>query len=707
MRRHYTPSSPAAGSGNHSVSVPLTGLSLAGPAPTITNQPVTSADVTTFVITGAGTQLASFAHPFKAGDIPSGSVPVITDTSNNPVAGVQADVYVSHADGSVRHAMVHGSLTAGTYKIRSSSISGTALTTAGLLAQFPSEIATVVLSGGVTGTLSLRGLVSSATNRASGGMATVNSGPGCLGLEVSQDFSTHLRVTCYLRWYGGSNLWLDVFFRNGYANVAGASDLSYTAVVNLNGVQTSSTTLSPHYNKAGWHVEAATSGVYTTRGGGLYIAPNVAYLIATGAVPNYDTTRPMSGTFLGTVRQSMTPMGIGDLSSDIDVVGAQADIGLLSQWGAAYFTSNADSRAFNWVLANEDAGMSYGIFWLDSANNGQPIVAATRPTFILNDGTGLAAGATSGASPYVPAANDLGVEPAAHMPAIGYLGYLLTGNRCYLHEMQGSLSTTHMWPSSSQNTTSGGQTIRLWHTQQIRTIAWNYRDCSRCAYIVPTAEPLATYWSNLLTGNLANDNAQYGPGGTQVNNLGVIQNGDGVNNYGTFMHFFLVSAFGHMVTELGLGGTNAQNVARFVGGFVAGILGANGDYPWQRAADSRYPVATANNNASVYSSFAALAAANISATIRNTDPGTTAASTAVGSGDPNFTGNRNEINGWQNGSGQAATGEPVYYFANLQSAAAYLRALNVRGAWLAWYRMTLSGLWPDYSQQPQFSIVPR
>lgn len=664
-------------------------------------------DVTTFQVLGSGIALVSFAQPFKAGDVVAGKVPIITDTSNNPLASCQSYIAVNHADGSARHAILAAQVTGGqTYKIRSGVLSGTALTVAGLLAAFAGDPGTVVLTGGVIGTLSLRDILSSATNRASGGLVTVESGPKCLSLEFAQDFATHLRVQCQLRWYGGTNLWLDVMPMNGYATLAGSGDKTYTMVVTLNGIQTSSTTLSTHYNKAGWHSENATPGINLTRGS-LYIQHNAAYIIASGAVSNYDLTRPMDSTFLNGVRQSVAPMAIGDNSPNIDDTGAQAGIGLLSQWGAAYFTSNADQRAYKWVLANEDAAMSYGIFWLDSAT-GQPIVAATRPTFILNDGTGLASGYNSSASPFIPSANQLGVEPSAHIPPLGYLGYLLTGSRCYLHAMQGSASTAHMWPSSSQNTAFNSQTIRLWHTQQIRAMAWNYRDIGRCAYLTPTADPLAAYWNNCLNGNLANDNAQYGPGGSQVNALGVIQNGDGVNNYGAFMHWFYVGSLGHLTTELGLGGTNGQNVARFVAKFVAGLLGATDDYPWQRAADSRYPCATANNNASVYASFAALATANISSTILATDMGTTAATNAVGSGDANWVaGIRNQINGWQNGAGAAASGEPAYYFANLQMAAAYLRAINVPGAWKAWYRMTLSGLWPDYSQQPQFSIVPR
>jgi len=64
------------------------------------------------------------------------------------------------------------------------------------------------------------------------------------------------------------------------------------------------------------------------------------------------------------------------------------------------------------------------------------------------------------------------------------------------------------------------------------------------------------------------------------------------SNYGVFEHFFLTQALGHLVVDLGLTGASNQGLqfAQYVGKFIAGVMGATGEFYWPFAASDRYRV---------------------------------------------------------------------------------------------------------------------
>jgi len=76
--------------------------------------------------------------------------------------------------------------------------------------------------------MSVTGLLSSATNRASGGLITIQATPQCLEVEVAQDFGTNstLRITAHMKWFGGTLIWYTIRRRNGYADKTGNGDLT-------------------------------------------------------------------------------------------------------------------------------------------------------------------------------------------------------------------------------------------------------------------------------------------------------------------------------------------------------------------------------------------------------------------------------------------------------------------------------------------------
>lgn len=659
------------------------------------------ADITTISFEGTGTQYVTFGHVFAQGEVPSGTAGVITNNANAPVSSQQCNVMATWPDGSARHAVITAQVAGGSsYKVRSGSpASGSNRTVSDLLAAIAGNIATVTLTGAITGTAVLRDLLESATNRAAGGLQTLQSGPAMLSVAVAQNFSTHVRVTFHVRWYGGSLIWVDFIFENGYGNVALQADKSYTASLNLNGTAVYSGAVT-HYNHAMWHKAAWSSG------GTLYTKHNVAHLRdSVKAVPYYDPTVAPSGTFLNTLPSTLpAPMAktsFWAIPPDIEEPGYGDHIGIMPRWDALYVKSDGDSRAFNAMLTGHDSCMVYPMGFMSSADGEHMRVSDfTTASFSLGSGFG---------SGYATTSNPNGAFrtgwAASHSPSAGFLPYLLTGNYVYLREMTAWASEHAIWGSTSRNTTYLGMTVRGFPQVQQRGWGWTYRTVAQCAWALPNAHASKLYFNNTVLRNFELDTTDYVSPGTQASNrgggvLGFLYQYDwegGGGNYSGFMHAFLCQAVSYCVLDLGF--STGLSFAQYTGKFIAGLMGNTGEFPFEFAAKYSWLAGPASNQ--WYATWATFKAnvSNLRSAAQSLDSGTTAIATQAAIDGPNHTSLRNEIVG--------DMGSATYYFANYQAAISYLERLEIPGGWACWYRTQLSGRKPDYSQIPQFGIDKR
>jgi hypothetical protein len=226
----------------------------------------TGVEVRHFTAEGTGTQWVTFGLPFASGEVAAGLDLLVQTTAGGAVTS-QGVVQATWEDGSCCHAIVSALVTGGqSYRVVTAVPQTGDLTVAGLLAAIPGNIASVTLSGSVTGTMTARDLLESSTNRArinnSSEYLTIEQGPQMLGVVVAQNFDTHLRVSMHLRWYGGTTLWCGYLFENGYATLSGKNSRSYAAVLVLNGVTKATVGLtSPvHYGRASWYDAVCAPG---------------------------------------------------------------------------------------------------------------------------------------------------------------------------------------------------------------------------------------------------------------------------------------------------------------------------------------------------------------------------------------------------------------------------------------------------------------
>jgi hypothetical protein len=650
------------------------------------------------VAEGSGTEWVTFARTFELGEITGD--PFLSPDAGGTVTH-QAYVQAVHPDGSARHVTFSAQLTGGAEYTFSSGTApgGTDRTVASLLSTIAGDIARVNLSNGITGSMTVRDLLESATNRAklnnTSSYYVFEQGPQMLGVIVSQDFSTHLRVTMHLRWYGGTTLWCGYLFENGYCNLNSMGSKSFTAELILNGSSKGTYTLDGsslpvHSNRTMFYRR------FWSTGGTLYARLTGAQIVESRALPNYGMDDAPSDSYMNARAQTINPMDNGDHQDDLDDTGYQPGLGIVSQWDAACITSNLDERMFNNVLRNAEGGMSYNYSCAMDSVTGEMVSISDRTTFTDQGDIGLGTGWTSGLSPY-----DAGVtgQPAAHNPSVGYLAYLLTGEWGYLRALHGWASFLPLWVNSNRNHTYNVVTVRRFYWGSVRGVGWSYRTVGQAAYITPDSHYLKAYYNNTVNGNFLKDAEEFN---ATYSLIGLVESAevaaDGADQYRNFMKNFLGQSVFYLVCDLGF--TTGLPFARHIAKFVAGLMGNTDEFKWNFSASYTKKIGTGSAQANWYTTFTQMNSdtENVPAYASGLTAGSQALATAMDSaGDI-----PNAIAGSITGRPDDATS----YYANMQPAVSYLDALAVDKGSTCWSRY-ISGETPDYSDIPQFNVRKR
>lgn len=689
-----------------------------GAAPTITGTNPASvqvvnvisapaSDVTTFSVVGSGSQFISIGSYFKAGDVPSGLVPVLTDNSNNVLTGFQSQVRTSHPDGSVRHAVMHAQVAGGqSYKIRTGApATGTTKTVAAFLAAVSGSLARVLITGGATGTCDLRDLLSSPTNRAvmtsdaTANLRTIEAGPNVLALRVAQNVGTHLRVNFEVRWYGGTVYWVDVWVVNGYANLAGQGAASYTGQVEINGALQPAEDFSTttHKNHTCWHASQRLEqeGFWSGQAGDLYPQLNTRYLQATKAVPNYRRVQLPSTVFKNALPRTCAPMDNCEIPDAIDATGPGGHIGLCTQWDANYLKSDGDVRCYRNLMANTNGSGAYSV-WLLSSVTGEFMTEVEFPNASWNEQVGYGAGCFTGLSPFPES------QYSSHLPSIGFLAYGITGNQFHLDAMNAWVTLENMWTSRSNNFTYQTKNYRKHYEPSLRGQGWQYRSNAQAAYANPDTHFHKAYFNKWVEAVAVTfDIPFYGPGGSRRVAIGGAYCAEGNLDYRLFFHLFWQASLAYACLDLGF--SVLLPVAQYASILVAGMFGNTGEFPFELAPRQSLKLGATDNTAgpstdTFYASFTEVRTQNA---IPAGESGTLAMATIASNAEsgPDHTGSRNET--------IRQNADPTGYFANFLGALSYLHRLDVPGGFECYMRGTFSTVQPDFTNVGQFDIGMR
>jgi len=637
----------------------------------------------------------TFGQVFAVGDVKKADV--LVGTLDGATVPLQVDVKATHADGSVRHAIISAivpTLAAGrtgrmTLATGGRAVAGAA-TPADLLATGFTASASVTIAG-------VRYTASADQLLKAGVKATWLAGAVAREWHVSAPLATaagvahpHLHARFAIRYYPAvKKTRVDVTVENAWAYEPGPQNVTYDAEVQVAGKTVYAKTALKHlhharWRKLFWHGAAPAVNVQS----------NVPYLIASRAVPNYDQAPGVAESLLASLAAGSTvePMGIGPATAYMPTTGAHADIGILPQWGAAWVLT-MDSRARDATLAAGIGAGSFSMHYRDRATD-RPVALADHPRMtVLGRSTDAGADAFPGcggdcATPYTP--------DTSHQPSFAYLPYLVTGDYFYLEEMQ----FWAMWDAFNDNPNYRGGGKGLLQSGQVRGQAWGLRTLAQAAYITPDADPLKDDFNAIVDNNLDWYNDTYTRGG--ANSLGVITSGYAFSYQGNtavapWQDDFFTAAVGH-AAELGF--AKAGPLLKWKAKFAAGRMVAPG-FCWIDAA--LYNVKLRDTAASpIYTTLAEVYRNSVDpklASLKCNSSEQLAYRNAIRRSDERTPFTLNDMPGYATSN--------VGYPSNFQPALALAVDSGYTGGAQAWTAFANRAVRPDYRTAPQFSILPR
>ena len=233
----------------------------------------------------------------------------------------------------------------------------------------------------------------------------------------------------------------------------------------------------------------------------VHVAHDLAYLSATGALPNYDRTlpavQPRGGRRdpLAMQGPDWEIMGRGPLTAYMPTTGGRPEIAPYPLWTVRYLLS-MDPRAKAFVLGAGDLAGSWPIH-VRARKTGRIMTIDRRPEFWL-DQRGKDRPQWKPAR-HGPGPTQVRLSPdIAHQPSLAYVPYLVTGDFYYLEESYfwGNFCLLATWPHPRQNE-------RGILSGQIRGNAWGLRNVADAGWIASDGDPEAAYFDRKVRNNIA------------------------------------------------------------------------------------------------------------------------------------------------------------------------------------------------------------
>jgi hypothetical protein len=678
------------------------------PAPTPTPTPApTGTSVTDVRIENTSATAAQTNVPVTFGQVFAPGHLLATDVlagrlSDGSTLPLQVDVKATHPDGSIRHAIISAvvpSLAPASTLTMSLAKGGTAptgsVTTDSLMRTgFSASVHANI--GGTDYYASADDLLKS------GKFTSWLSGPVSTEWQVSAPLRTaggavhpHLSARFAIRWYPGANkARVDAVVENDWAYEPSPQNFTYDASVLVGGKTVYTKPALTHYHHARWR----KLFWYNTTDPQVNVKHNSAYLIASGALPNYDKSVVIPEDAITAIRtdwskSSKDVMGNGLLMAYMPTTGAHDDIGLLPKWYATYLLSQ-DSRMKEVMLNTADLAGSYSAHYRDKVTD-RPVSLEDHPYMTIVGHQGDTYNPTTKQYEWFPDCVTQCDTPlthdAPHQPAMSYLPYLVTGDYYYLEELQ----FWGMWNAFESNPNYRENVKGLLYPEQVRGQAWSLRTIAEAAYISPDSDKLKQTFANIVNYNLdwyTNTYVNNTINPEYANKLGVITNGyalgyDNGLSLAPWMDDFFTSAIGHL-SEMGF--TKANTLLNWKVQFPISRMMGTGTC-WIDAAIYNLRVHDTATGA-FYTTIGEAYTKSHTADFNALQCNSTAMATALGLQVSEMTGYSLSTAG---------------YPSNMQPALAY--AANVGGTQgkSAWTLFMSRSVKPDYRYAPQFAIVPR
>lgn len=633
----------------------------------------------------------TFGQVFAAGDVKK--TDVLVGTLEGAKLPLQVDVKATHADGSVRHAIISAIVPT----LKAGATGTVAMATGGTVAAgtvTPAELLAAGFTASTSATIAgVKYSASADQLLKAGAKATWLAGAIANEWQVSAPLTTaagvahpHLQARFAIRYYSTvKKARVDVTIENAWAYEPGPQAFVYDADVTVGGKSVYSKAGLKHLHHARWRKLFWWGGDAPA----INVQSNVNYLISSKAVPNYDQTVVMNDSVVNAMAITVEPMGIGLAAPYMPMTGAHPDIGILPMWAATYLLT-MDSRARDGTLATADGAGSWSTHYRDRATD-RPVSLKNYPYMtIVGRDTDTGNPATNKREAFPVPAGDFSTpytHDIPHQPSLAYLPYLLTGDYYYLEELQ----FWAMYDTFASNPNYRNFGAGLVIPEQIRGQAWALRTLAHAAFITPDADPMKSDFMTLMDNNLSWYLAEY-PNNAAANKFGVILNGFAIGYNGNtalapWQDDFFTQSVGNAF-ELGF--EKARPLLVWKSKFAIDRMTAPGGC-WIDAAT--YALTVRNSETSpLFTTYGEAYKATHAPEVNAMECGGTAmaASFSVGVG---------EMTGYAFGN----TGYP----SNMQPALAYAADYAGDAGQAAWKLFDSRKVKPNYQDGPQFAIVPR
>lgn len=680
----------------------------------------------------SGVQPVTFGQTFIEGAFPATSALVeLKDTSNNIVAA-QIDVKATHGDGSIRHAIISASVPSlsGSESKVYSIIRKTALAVAPLTppafvsAGLEASVTIVDAADSVTYTANL------AAHLTANNYTNWLSGPEVSEWIVVAPLKTagnvehpHLHVRFNVRGYKGSaQARVDVTVENTWLVPATGSttdawemgrsdtDVTYSVDIVVGGSTIYSNAALVHYYHTRFRKIAWWGTTPVT-----HIRHNKAYLIASKAVPNYDQSIVPSATKIASNKSTLAtrnaPMQSGLLYPSQGTTGGRPDIALLPGWVTLYLLDmGVDSKEA--TLTTADLFGSWSAHYRNKATD-HPVSIVDYPWFLcdltvsLNDTKNTNTNKQERAPVNTGGLTNPNSIRPDHLPEASFVPYLVTGDLYHLEEQLFWIGLSLGRALPAYRGFAAGYIYR----RDPRESAWVLRTIAHGAYMTPDNHPqkgqLATFVENNLswyTANVVN--------GSGINELGYLQHPytgsiiyagtiSGVAKVGiaNWQDDYFTQTIGR-VKEVGF--ASAEPLLVWKTKYLANRL-LNPQMPWIFGALYNYDV-RASEAGALFTTMTQVYEATVPADIRAAIATYGMLSPeAVALIDARYTGTTIEAGEMPWYSDSAEVG-----FANImQAAVSYGATSSHAQAGSLWAVIDGRAGKPDFTQTPQWAIVPR
>ena len=651
----------------------------------------------------------TFGQVFAEGDVMAGKTVLAHLRSTGELLPFQVDAKATHADGSLRHAVLTAvlpSLAAGPGDaIELVSADNIAPTSGIALADVLKTTFDAVFSlklGAITYSASARNLLQ--TTQAKLWL----DGPLATEWEVSAPFITstgavhpHLAARFSIRAYKGlESIWVSAVVENNRTFEPGAQNFSYDVSLTSSGKEVYAKLGLTHYHHARWR-----KVFWWGKDQSVHLKHDTKYLINSKAVPNYDQSLVVPESALAEIKKQITddkvgPMAIGLAEPYMPKTGGRQDIGPLTRWSAVYLLS-MDKRAKDAMLATAEGAASWPIHYRDETTNlpvrlDQDTDRDPNPAVTNKDISVHSNLANGGPLPVPRCANNnstLCATPitpdTAHQPSFVYLPYLVTGDHYYLEEMQFWSAWNPLLTSPTYRDFEKG----LLKFDQVRAQAWSLRTLLQNAYIAPDSDPLKKYFLDQVRYNSEHYNQTY-VNNVSANKLGWLNYISDVGTNKPWMDDFFTWSTNYAI-ELGF--EEFRPVLQWKSKYPVGRMTAPG-YCWIIGGVYEMKVAP-TNTAAPYVTFKEAH----DETLLWQNGGKDAALITMPCGGAQMATYLNLQIGEMTGYSSSPTGFP----SNMQpalAAAVDSGIVNATQAWTVFMNRTIK---PNYAAEPQFAIIPR